>query len=226
MTTHLFKHGNHYYAKSTVTEAHVRYDWSFEDTSQKELYPWYVWMQKPWGKETYEDAEWKSPSSHGRVSIDRYKDTVSGWDDGPFGEFPTKMMQTFRKLKINSVTIVLTLKSGKQLEYDVSNKEDKLLRGRSGKVMCYDATSINTIYRIYSEEDRYRVAYHFQAQDLRVGSNPSFNKMTEPLNQSFTQFDVMIDDAVDLYKLERETLEKLVEQYAQEKLDNFVESNL
>jgi len=36
----------------------------------------------------------------------------------------------------------------------------------------------------------------------------------------------MIDDAVDLYELERTTLDKLVEQYAQEKLDNFVENNL
>jgi hypothetical protein len=40
------------------------------------------------------------------------------------------------------------------------------------------------------------------------------------------QYDVMIDDAVDLYELERTTLDKLVEQYAQEKLDNFVENNL
>ena len=222
-TTHLFKHGNRYYAKSTVTEAHVRYEYTFVDTPQKELYPWYVYMEKPWGKKSYEDAQWQTPRGYGRSYL--RDDTIGGWDEGPSGRFPTKKLVNFRQLKIDSVTIVISLKGGKTLEYDASNQEDKLLESRNGS-MCYDATSINEIYRIHSETDHERVAYHFRVQDLHVGNNPSFNKMTEPLDQSCTQFDVMIDDAVDMYELERNTLEKLVEQYAQEKLDNFVESNL
>ena len=224
MTTHLFKHDKQYYAKSTVTGAYVRYEYNFENTSEKELYPWYVYMEKPWGKKSYEGAEWKSPRGYGRSY--RENDTIGGWDEGPSGRFPTKKMMTFRQLKIDSVTIVVTLDNGHTLEYDVSNEEDLLLKDRHGNQRCYDATNINKIYRIHSETDRKRVAYSFRAKELDVGRNPSFNKMAEPLDLSCNQFDVMIDDAVDLYGLERVTLEKLVEQYAQEKLDNFVKRTL
>ena len=101
MTTHLFKHDKQYYAKSTVTGAYVRYEYNFENTSEKELYPWYVYMEKPWGSESYEGAEWESPRGHGLSYLQ--DDTIGGWDQGPSGRFPTKKMMTFRQLKIDSV---------------------------------------------------------------------------------------------------------------------------
>ena len=226
-TTHLFKADNKYYAKSTIESAHVEYEYTFDKTFQREMYPWYVYMQKPWGQDSYEQADWKPPCSYGRIYYDRTEKTIGGWDEGPDGRFPIQTTETFRQLKITSVSVVVTIRGGKQLRYDVSNSEDKLLRQPHGREKCYDATSINDIYRIYSETDRERVGYHYKKDGkYQDGYNPEFIKMTEELDLDCTMFNVMIDDAVDLYNLERDTIEKLVENYAQNKLDSFVERYL
>lgn len=217
-TTHLFKHDKQYYAKSSVESASVRYEYSFEDKPQQELYPWYNYMIKD-----SRHLGWMS--ARHMAYHNREDQTIGGWEDGPSGRYPVKMMMDFRQLKVDSVTIVVRLKNGHSLEYDVSNKEDKLMEGYNDRKMNYDATS-STGCRIYGETENEIVSYHFQAKYNRIGTNPSLIMMEEPLDQSYTRFDVMIDDAVDLYELERTTLDKLVEQYAQEKLDNFVESNL
>ena len=228
-TTHLFKADNKYYAKSTIESAHVEYEYTFDKTIQEVMYPWYVYMQKPWGQDSYEQADWKHPNSYGRVSYDRYKKTIGGWDEGPSGTFPIQKTETFRQLRITSVTVVVTIRGGQQLRYDVSNSEDNLLKGPHGRAKCYDSTTINDIYRIYSETDRERAGYYYPNKlngRYQDGSNPEFLKMTEKLDPSYNMFNVMIDDAVDLYNLERVTIEKLVEDYAQNKLDSFVEENL
>lgn len=218
-TTHLFKHDKQYYAKSSVESASVKYEYTLGDKSQQELYPWYVYMKKDRRHLGFESAR-------DMPYYDREDQTIGGWDEGPSGRYPTKMMMDFRQLKVDSITIVVHLKNGHSLEYDASNKEDKLMEGYNDQKKSYDATS-STGCRIYGETENEIVAYHFQAKYNRYGgSNPSLIMMEEPLNQSYTRFDVMIDDAVDLYELERSTLDKLVEQYAQEKLDNFVEENL
>jgi len=217
-TTHLFKHDKQYYAKSSVESASVRYEYSFEDKSQQELYPWYDYMIK-----NRRHLGWMS--ARHCAYHNREDQTIGGWEEGPSGRYPVKMMMDFRQLKVDSVTIVVRLKNGHSLEYDVSNKEDKLMEGYNDQKMNYDATS-STGCRIYGETENEIVAYHFQAKYNRNGTNSSLIMMEEPLDQSYTRFDVMIDDAVDLYELERTTLDKLVEQYAQEKLDNFVENNL
>ena len=77
-TTHLFKHNDRYYAKSTVESAHVEYEHTFDKTIQREMYPWYVYMQKPWGQDSYEQANWENPRSYGRVSYDKYEKTIGG----------------------------------------------------------------------------------------------------------------------------------------------------
>ena len=227
-TTHLFKADDRYYAKSTIESAHVEYEYTFDKTFQKEMYPWYVYMRKPWGQDSYEQADWKHTNSYGMVHYDRYKKTIGGWDEGPSGDFPIQKTETFRQLKITSVTVVVTIRGGKQLRYDVSNTEDKLFEGAHGSEKCYDATTINDIYRIYNETDRERSGYYYPAGTGRhqPGSNPEFIKMSEPLALNCNTFNVLIDDAVDIYELERVTIEKLVEQYAQENLDHFVERYL
>ena len=190
-TTHLFKHAGTYHAKSSVESAYVRYEYTFEDKSQQELYPWYIYMTPH-----YRPNEWMQPTSGS--DIDRY-DTVGGWCEGPEGRFPIKTTMDFRQLKVDSVTILVTMKNGQTLEYDVSNKKDRLMKGYHDQKMSYDATP-SAGCRIYSETKEESVAYHFKVKSSRAGTNPSLIAMEEPLDLSFTRFDVMIDEDVDMYE--------------------------
>jgi hypothetical protein len=225
-TTHLFKHDKQYYAKSSVVSAHVRYEYTF-DTKLKtvDLYPWYL------KKENDLRSDWYDIRKDGYgISIDNEKNTMS------FGNshrsLPYKTQEDVRRLKITSTTIIVRLKNGSELEYDVSNQEDKLFAHSHYRedqeyrdpyvIHYYDATNISSIYRIQSST-KYNelIGYHYSSKH-----NPTWFGMDEPLNQNYNMFDVMVDESTDMMALEYEIIEGLVEQYAQRRLDDFVEENL
>jgi hypothetical protein len=214
-TTHLFKHEGAYHAKSSVVSAHVRYEYTF-DTKLKtvDLYPWYL------EKTNDLRSDWHAIDNDGYgTTIENRKNIISIGYRGP--SLPYKTQEDVRRLKIASVTVVVRLQNGRELEYDVSDVEDKLFRINHDN-SYYDATNISSIYRIHSEtKDGGLIGYHYNSKH-----NPTWLKMDTPLNQSFNMFDVMVDEVTDMATLEREIIEGLVEQYAQERLDSFVEENL
>ena len=225
-TTHLFKHNGQYYAKSSVVSAHVRYEYTFNTKLKTvDLYPWYV------KKDNDLRADWKEIDREGyRHLIDKNKNTIR--IDRNTGDLTYKTQEDVRRLKIVSVTAIVRLQNGSELEYDLSNQEDKLFVHHRDEdyttykepflIYYYDATNISSIYRIHSQtRHKEMVGYHYTSKH-----NPTWFSMDTPLNKRFNMFDVMVDEATDMATLEREIIEGLVEQYAQERLDNFVETNL